>query len=68
MSRGGRRRELSHARRQLKRAAWRRVKMVLYFQTIDPQRPGCTWPVDSSSTALTAFASMAADPHFVRRA
>ena len=52
------------ARRQLKKRAFRRVKMVLYFQTINPAKPGCSWPVDSSDTATNAFAAMASDPFF----
>ena len=52
------------ARRHLKQKAWRRVKMVLYFQTVDPAIPRCNWPVDSSGRSLNAFAGMASDPFF----
>ena len=58
---------LRDARRQLKAKAWRRVKMVMYFQTIDPSHTQCNWPVDSSNTSLAAFSAMTSDPFFNRR-
>jgi hypothetical protein len=55
------------ARRLLKKPAWRRIKMVLYFQTIDPSLPGCMWPVTVADGSARALGAMAADPYFSAR-
>jgi hypothetical protein len=54
------------ARRLLKRPAWRRIKMVLYFQSIDPSAPGCVLPVTPADGSAQALGAMAADPYFRR--
>jgi hypothetical protein len=55
------------ARRLLKEPAWRRIKMVLYFQSIDPSAPGCELPVTVADGSAGALGAMAADPYFGRR-
>jgi hypothetical protein len=55
------------ARRLLKKPAWRRIKMVLYFQTIDPSAPACELPVTVADGSARALGAMAADPYFGAR-
>jgi hypothetical protein len=54
------------ARRLLKERAWRRIKMVLYFQSVDPSATGCVWPVTLADGSAQALGAMATDPHFGR--
>jgi hypothetical protein len=55
---------LREARDLLKLKAWHLVRMVMYFQTINPAKPACHWPVDSSDSSLRAFSALANDRFF----
>ena len=43
---------------------WDRFTAVLYFHTQDGYYTNCRWWVDTSSSSLTAFKTMATDPYY----
>jgi hypothetical protein len=53
-----------HARDTLATDAWRQFKAVIWFNEAVPYYPRCRWPVDSSSSSLSAFSSASNDSLF----
>jgi hypothetical protein len=55
---------IMHARDTLATDAWRQFKAVIWFNEAVPYYPRCRWPVDSSSSSLSAFSSASNDSLF----
>lgn len=48
----------------LQQPAYSRIVGVAYFNEAQAAMPNCSWPIESSTSATAAYATMAQDPYF----
>jgi hypothetical protein len=55
---------LSAAQTMLQQPAYSQIVGVAYFNEPQAAMPNCTWPIESSTSATAAYATMAQQPYF----